>query len=86
MPSEENEGAKPLVVLGQISTSWTCVRDPVKFIMTYGPAIRKYLLALLRNEHDAEEVLQDLLLQVTEKGFVRASPDRGRFRVFRLVP
>src|SRR5262245_17533586 len=66
--------------LDQISTSWRSLNDPMKFVMNYGVAIRKYLLALLRDEHEADEALQDLLLQVTAKGFPHASPDRGRFR------
>src|SRR5262245_6071331 len=66
--------------LGGISTSWRQVHDTAKFVATYTPAVRKYLLAVLRDEHDADEVLQDLLVRVTERGFEHADPTRGRFR------
>jgi RNA polymerase sigma-70 factor (ECF subfamily) len=71
---------EPRIVLGDIATSWRTLHDPLRFVMTYGPAVRAYLLAILRDEHAAEEVLQDLLVQVTERGFRTADPDRGRFR------
>jgi DNA-directed RNA polymerase specialized sigma24 family protein len=66
--------------LDQISTRWAAVKDPVQFLMRYGQAIRKYLEALLKNSHDADEVSQDFLLKVLEHGFANADPDRGRFR------
>jgi RNA polymerase sigma-70 factor (ECF subfamily) len=72
--------AGPKIVLGDIATSWRKLHDPLQFVMTYGPAVRAYLLAVLRDEHAADEVLQDLLVQVTEQGFPTADPERGRFR------
>jgi hypothetical protein len=66
--------------LDRISTQWSMINDPGKFLVRYAPAIRSYLQALLRNAHDAEEVEQDFLVRVVQNGFVRASPDRGRFR------
>lgn len=70
----------PKSALDQISTRWGAIKDPVRFLMRYGPAIRKYLDALLKNVHDAEEVSQDFLVRVLEHGFASADPDRGRFR------
>jgi DNA-directed RNA polymerase specialized sigma24 family protein len=55
-------------------------RDPAEFAIRYQRAIRKYLGALIRNPHDAEEVLQDFLLRVSQNGFIRARQERGRFR------
>lgn len=72
--------ADPPLVLGDISTSWRKLHDPLRFVMVYGPAVRAYLRALLKDEHAADEALQDLLLQVTARGFPTADPDRGRFR------
>lgn len=66
--------------LEQISTRWSVLKDPVQFLMRYGPAIRNYLGAILKNPHDADEVAQDILVRVVQDGFHRASPDRGRFR------
>jgi hypothetical protein len=66
--------------LEEISTRWPLIRDPVQFVLRYAPAIRKYLEALLRNVHDAEEVSQDFLLKGILRGFVRTTELRGRFR------
>lgn len=74
------QDSAPRSRLDQISTRWAAVRDPIKFLMRYGPAIGKYLSALLKNEHDAEEASQEFLLRVLEHGFAAADPDRGRFR------
>jgi len=77
---ENKKTDEPKLVLGDISTSWRRLHDPLKFVMTYGLAVRAYLLAILKDEHAAEEVLQDLLIQVTERGFQGVDPNRGRFR------
>jgi DNA-directed RNA polymerase specialized sigma24 family protein len=66
--------------LEQISTHWPQINDPVLFAMRYAEAIRKYLEALLKNPHDAEEVTQEFLLRGILKGFLRTTHLRGRFR------
>ena len=66
--------------LDQISTRWAVVNDPLQFMLRYGPAIQRYLGALIKNPHDAEEVLQDFLLRGLQRGFVRTENLRGRFR------
>jgi RNA polymerase sigma-70 factor (ECF subfamily) len=66
--------------LHEISTRWPLIRDPIQFVLRYAPAIRKYLEALLRNTHDAEDVAQDFLLKGILSGFVRTEQLRGRFR------
>lgn len=68
--------------LESISTSWAVLRDPHQFVLRYGPAIRGYVESLLRNGHsqDVEEVLQDFLLRVVQRGFFGIDPARGRFR------
>lgn len=70
----------PMSILEQISTRWTCVHDPSQFVLRYASAIRNYMGAIIRNQHDAEEAAQDFLLRAVRKGFHAASPDRGRFR------
>jgi len=70
----------PHSILDQISTRWSSVNDPFQFVMRYAPAIRNYLGALIKNQHDAEEVSQDFLMRVVQQGFKSARPDRGRFR------
>lgn len=71
--------------LGQITTEWSLTFDPVQFVERYAPAIRKYLLALLKNREDAEEVEQEFFLYVTKHGFPRARKERGRFRDYLKV-
>lgn len=66
--------------LDRITTQWPLLHDNARFVLRYGLAIRRYLDALLRDDHDAEEVAQEFMLRVVKEGFVRASPDQGRFR------
>src|ERR1700676_4267839 len=42
--------------LNQIETEWSVVFDPVRFVERYAFAIHSYLLALLKNADEAEEV------------------------------
>jgi RNA polymerase sigma factor (sigma-70 family) len=70
----------PEPILDQISTCWHRVHDSAYVAASYERAIRRYLEALLKNTHDAEEVTQDFLLRVHEQGLGRARPERGRFR------
>ncbi|MCY2964986.1 MAG: sigma-70 family RNA polymerase sigma factor [Planctomycetota bacterium] len=70
----------PKSVLEQISTCWPSIRDPVQFVMRYARAIRKYVAAVVRDSHDADEVAQDFLVRVFEKGFCPENVSRGRFR------
>ena len=78
MDQRERATAAPGLV--EISTRWPLIRDPVQFVMRYGPAIRKYLEALLHNTHDAEDVTQDFLIRGLLRGFVRTENLRGQFR------
>lgn len=66
--------------LDQISTRWTIIRDPVRFVKRYDAAIQRYLKALIKNPHDAEEVAQDFQLRMYQHGLVRSKVIRGRFR------
>lgn len=77
--SDPNDHTPPLA-LSDISTTWRRVNNPQRFVMAYGSASRAYLLALLRDQDAADEVLQGVLLQVTEKGFPTHDPTAGRFR------
>jgi RNA polymerase sigma-70 factor (ECF subfamily) len=71
--------------LADVSTRWSVVREPARFVGRYATAIRRYLVALLRDEDEADEVAQDFLLKVAQGGFVRAAPDRGRFRFYLIA-
>ncbi len=43
--TDDDDTATPKLVLGDISTSWRRLHDPLRFVMTYGPAVRAYLRA-----------------------------------------
>jgi len=76
---------EPRSELRLITTQWSSVHDPAHFLTRYGPAIHKYLGALLHDPHDAEEVTQDFLLRAIKEGFPRASKDQGRFRFYLIA-
>lgn len=70
----------PPSVLEEISTYWPMIHNPVQFVMRYARAIQKYVAAIVRNPHDAEEVAQAFLVRVFDKGFCPANVSDGRFR------
>jgi sigma-70-like protein len=76
---------EPKFGLDQISTRWPLISDPVQFVLRYAPAIQRYMLALIKDPHDAEEVLQDFLLRWIQRDFVQGAPIRGRFRNYLKV-
>lgn len=76
---------QPRENLALISTQWAFINDPMKFVMRYAAAVRGYLRILLPTPADSDEVLQEFLLSVLERGF---SPDRvrrGRFRDYLIA-
>lgn len=66
--------------LGEITTRWPQISDPVQFVMRYAPAIRRYLAAIVKNPDDLDDVIQDFLTRVVERGFAPEQVTRGRFR------
>jgi RNA polymerase sigma factor (sigma-70 family) len=74
------DDSEPKSRLDQITTRWSVINDPLQFTLRYAPAIRKYAGVFFEDPHDADDCCQDLLERVVRHGFVRASPDRGRFR------
>lgn len=71
--------------LTQISTHWPLITDPMKFVLRYAPAIRGYLQVLLPPSADVDEVLQEFLLSVLERGFAPDRVRRGRFRDYLIA-
>lgn len=71
--------------LRHITTSWSVVGEPDRFVMRYAIAIRSYIVALIGDPHDADDVCQDFLLQIKQKGFPRLDPERGRFRHYLIA-
>jgi len=85
MTDQTSGASAPKSSLDQITTRWASLKDPVQFLLLYGPAIGKYLVTIIKNPHDADEVAQDILARFLQEGFARASPDRGRFRDYLKV-
>jgi RNA polymerase sigma-70 factor (ECF subfamily) len=85
MTEDERLDPEPVLRLDQISTEWSLLHDSGRFVRRYTPAIRKYLNALIKNRHDAEDVLQDFLLRVLTHGLLRLSREGGRFRDYLKV-
>jgi RNA polymerase sigma factor (sigma-70 family) len=71
--------------LDQISTQWTAVQDAEQFVLRYGPAIRRYCESLLPRCDEADDVVQELLVRVVEKGFPHVDARKGRFRDYLKV-
>jgi RNA polymerase sigma factor (sigma-70 family) len=66
--------------LDHISTRATSLHDASHFVMRYGPAVQKYLLAILRDEHAADDVWQELVGSLLKRGGPGTWPGKGRFR------
>jgi DNA-directed RNA polymerase specialized sigma24 family protein len=66
--------------IDNISTRNSVFSDPARFATRYGTALRRYIGALVRDAHDADDVSQSLLLAIFAKGLARKAPQRGRFR------
>lgn len=78
--------------LDQIETRWSLLRKAHEgtvvsgsdarntLVMRYSPAIRSYVRAVTRNEEEADELAQDVVVRILKGDFAGADPDRGRFR------
>lgn len=82
-PSYSQAGER--VWLNRISTRWTAVNNPTLFVKRYGRAIRKYLATLIHDPHDAEEVEQEFMLRMVQKGFHTADAAKGKFRYYLIT-
>ncbi len=49
-------------------------------VMRYAPAIRRYLGGIVRDDDEANELSQDVMLRLMRGDFAGADPGRGRFR------
>jgi hypothetical protein len=76
---------QPREGLALISTHWPLITDPVRFVLRYAPAVRGYLQVLLPQPADVDEVLQEFLLSVLERGFTPDRVRRGRFRDYLIA-
>jgi RNA polymerase sigma-70 factor (ECF subfamily) len=77
--SSQGKSGDP-TVLEEISTRWPLISDPLQFALRYAPAMRRYLAALVKNAHDAEDVAQTFLLRIVNQPFTADRVRGGRFR------
>lgn len=80
--------------LSKIDTLWSVVRRAndsespdaqsaqQKLWAMYSGAAKRYLLAALRNEDAADEVMQELGVKLASNAFQNADPNKGSFRAF----
>jgi RNA polymerase sigma factor (sigma-70 family) len=80
--------------LSQIRTRWSLLRGAhgsaldaaqqaqAELMDRYAGAIYRYLVAALRDPHDAGDLAQEFAVRLLEGRFERASPEHGRFRDF----
>lgn len=66
--------------LDHISTRMASLHDAGRFVMRYGPAVQRYILAILRDPHAADDVWQELVANLLKRGGAGTWPGRGRFR------
>jgi RNA polymerase sigma factor (sigma-70 family) len=80
--------------LSQIQTLWSVVHRAhngevqdarsaqERMLELYGGAVRRYLMAALRNEDGVDDVYQEFSLRFVRGDFRNVNPERGRFRNF----
>lgn len=68
-----------------ISTHLSALSSPSRFVLRYGAAVRAYLKALLPTQDDADEVEQEFLLRVVEKGIPVGDHADGRYRHYLIA-
>lgn len=77
--------------LEDIQTQWSLLRlahqdvtaaGPARqsLLLRYNTAIRRFVGAVLRNDNDADEVAQEVVVRLMKGDFAGADPTRGRFR------
>jgi RNA polymerase sigma factor (sigma-70 family) len=97
MTNQSEDTVPPGARLDQIPTRWSLLRlahadtvtaaGPARnaLVLRYNRAIRNYVGALLRDEHDADEVAQEVVERLLRGQFASASPERGSFRRMLMV-
>ena len=91
---EEERNSLPPSRLSRIETLWSVVceahaggdgrRQPAQELLMqrYGPAIKQYLVASLKNVEQAEELFQEFALKFIKGDLRQASPEKGKFRAY----
>lgn len=66
--------------LDEITTRRLTLGDAERFLLAYAGPIRAYLVALLDDPQQADEVSQEFLASLLQRGLLNSLPTRGRFR------
>lgn len=66
--------------LDHISTQLASLEHAGQFVLRYGPAVQRYLGAILRDAHAADDVWQELVRALLARGGPATWPGKGRFR------
>lgn len=85
MTERSEGGSERPARLGDITTVWPLLHQTDKLALRYRTAIRGYVGALVKDEQEADEVAQEVLLRMLRGDFAGADPGRGRFRDFLKV-
>lgn len=85
-PDEETSRLEAIVtrwsLLGQArdGSEFSSAEARNALALRYVPAVRRYVGAILRDDHDADDVTQDVVVRLLAGDFGGADPNRGRFR------
>jgi RNA polymerase sigma factor (sigma-70 family) len=74
-----------------ITTRWSLIRQAhttdrdaqaarAALVLRYAKAVRSYVGGMLKNQEDADELAQDVVVRLLKGDFAGADPNRGRFR------
>jgi RNA polymerase sigma-70 factor (ECF subfamily) len=87
-----HDPSEPQASLGNIPTNWSLLRIANEMSLSkvgdardrlayrYNAALRKFVPLLVRDESEADDVSQELLIRLVQGHFRQADPKRGRFR------
>lgn len=77
---EEIETQWSLVARAHEGSECSSVEARRVLVLRYSPAVRSYVGALMQNDHDADDLAQDVCKRLMQGDFACATPERGRFR------
>ena len=89
---KQSDESDPAPRLDGIETQWSLVQRAHQgtivsgndarqaLVMRYSPAIRSYVKAMTRDDEEADEISQDVVVRLLQGDFAGADPQRGRFR------
>src|SRR4051794_3232955 len=90
--SEQPEGVEGGARLDNVQTPWSLLRlarretiavaGPARaaLVLRYNRAIRNFVEAIVKDPHDADEVVQEVMHRLARGQFANADPERGSFR------